>query len=69
MKISALSHTRAVRLCVERGPIYSTEQLLWRKRGERTIQDKSSSALLNSKSFHFTPFSLGMKTRVTQIFL
>lgn len=37
MKISALSHTRAVRLCVERRQIYFTEQLLWwtGNRGEK----------------------------------
>lgn len=48
MKISALSHTRAVRLCVERGLIYSTEQLLWRRRNgrrERTAADKTLSSL------------------------
>lgn len=47
MKISALSHTRAVRLCVERRQIYFTEQLLWwtGNRGEKE-QYKIKTCLL-----------------------
>lgn len=34
---------------------------------ERTIQDKTLSALLNSKISNFTPSSLGMKTEKEDI--
>lgn len=40
MKISALSHTRVVRLCVERGLTYSTEQLLWQRRNRRREKEQ-----------------------------
>lgn len=48
MKISALSHTRVVRLCAERGLIYSTEQLLWRRgnRGREKEQSKIKPCLV-----------------------
>ncbi len=40
MKISALSHTRAVRLCVERGLIYSTQQLLLQRSNRRSKEEQ-----------------------------
>lgn len=40
MKISALSHTRVVSLCVEKGPIYTTEQLLQGIRNERREKEQ-----------------------------
>lgn len=48
MKISALSHTTAIRLCVERQLIYSTEQLLcwWRNRGKETERGGMKPCLL-----------------------
>lgn len=65
MKISALSHTRVVRLVYRGGrytPLnnYCGEEVTEEREG--TIQDKTLSALLNSKISHFTPYSPGKRT-------